>query len=97
MSKKEKIIDVNVKFDKLLYDTGKAILIRIGDNEHWLPLKICKKLIVNKKLGGNVSLPAWFYEKLGYDIKIECAEKTIIHHIPEKLCEEIEHDASLFK
>jgi hypothetical protein len=49
---------------------------------------MCKNLIINKKLGGNCSIPAFKYEEI-FDCKIENTdvEATMIieHHIPERI------------
>lgn len=92
------IKSVRIKFDKLYHDTGRAILICINGSEHWIPKKLCRNLIVNNKLGGNVCIPAFFYEKMGYEVTEEIADITIIHHIPKKQDKsKIYHDESLFK
>lgn len=92
------IKSVRIQFDKLLHDTGKAILIRIYGNEHWIPKKLCRNLIINKKLGGNVCIPTFFAEKMGVVVTDEIADVEIIHHIPEKINKtEIIYNADLFR
>ncbi len=81
---------IRLKFDKLKAETPKAYLIQIGNEEHWLPKKLCWRLITNKKLGGNCVLPAWLYEKvIGITLadldeaeQIQLAETIIEHHKP---------------
>lgn len=76
---------VFVRFDKLLHSTPRAHLVKIGEKEHWLPKKLCRKLTVNKKLGGNVRIPAFLYERMGYKVTEEVADVTVEHHIPEAI------------
>ena len=59
------IKSIKIKFDKLLHDTGKAILVSIGRKEHWLGYFMFKNLIVNKKLGGNLSLSVKYADEKG--------------------------------
>lgn len=92
------IKSVRIQFDKLLHDTGKAILIRIYGQEHWIPKKLCRNLVTNNKLGGNVCIPTFIAERMGIDVNNEQPDVTIIHNIPEpKDKSEIKHDNSLFK
>lgn len=92
------IKSVRIKFEKFLHDTGKAILIRINGSEHWIPKKLCKNLIVNNKLGGNVCVPIFIVEKIGLDIDDCFPDVEVINHIPEAQDKsKIEHDNSLFK
>ena len=63
------IKSVNIKFEKILHDTGKAILVRINGVEHWIPKKLCRKLIINNKLGGNVCVPTFIAERIGFDVE----------------------------
>lgn len=87
---------VRIKFDKILHDTGKAILIRIDGVENWIPKKLCRNLIINKKLGGNVCIPYFFAEKL--DLKNFETDIEIIHHIPKiKQKLKTNHDKELFR
>jgi hypothetical protein len=58
------IKSIMLRFDKFLHATEKAYLIRIGPAEHWLPKKLCRNFITNKKLGGNVSIPPFLYERI---------------------------------
>lgn len=89
---------VNIKFDKFLHDTDKAILIRINGDELWIPKKLCRKLTTNKKLGGHVCIPSFFAEKIGISIENSTPDVEVIHHTPEiKNTKEINHDSSLFK
>ncbi len=78
-----------LRFDKWLHSTEKAHLIRIHNSEHWLPKKLCRNFVLNQKLGGNVSVPAFLYERItggsaesvpeyDVDIKIET-------HVPQRI------------
>jgi hypothetical protein len=79
------ITNITLKFDKLYRDTGRAILVLYCNKEHWIPRKLCRNLVVNKKLGGHVSIPTFFYEKMGYTASDEIADTIVEHHVPEKL------------
>jgi hypothetical protein len=92
------IKSVNIKFEKLLHDTGKAILVRINGIEHWLPKRLCRKLIVNKKLGGNVCIPTFLAERIGFCIEDCNPDVEVVHHIPEAQDKsKIKYDADLFR
>jgi hypothetical protein len=73
-----------LKFDKFYHDTGRAILVQYQNKKHWIPKKLCRNITVNKKLGGHVSIPSFFYENMGYEVSEDISDKTIIHHVPEK-------------
>jgi len=90
---------VRVQFDRHLAETLNAYLFKIGTKEYWLPKKLCSGLVVNKKLGGNVSIPSWLYkEKFGEEPLDEIAEITVVHHVPEKIdAVKTEADDSLIK
>lgn len=92
------INSVKIKLEKLLYDTGKAILVRINGVEHWIPKKLCRNLIVNNKLGGNVCVPTFIIKEIGLNIDNCSPDIEVIHHIP-KLQDKtnIKHDESLFR
>lgn len=83
---KSMINQVLLRFDKFQHETQKAYLIKIGSTEHWLPKRFCKRFITNKKLGGNVTIPAWLYEKVTgiaqEDIPMEDATVIVEKHIP---------------
>lgn len=79
------IKSVRIKFEKMLHDTGKAILIRVNGSEHWIPKKLCRNLIINKKLGGNVCVPTFIIEKIGLNIEDCEVDFEIIHHKPKKV------------
>lgn len=92
------INSVNIKFEKLIHDTGKAILVRINGVEHWLPKKLCRKLTVNNKLAGNVCVPTFISERIGICINDCSPDVEVIHHIPEsKEKSNIRYDSDLFK
>jgi hypothetical protein len=89
---------VRIKFEKFHHDTGRAILVSINGVEYWLPKKLCRNIIVNKKLAGSVCIPVFLAEKIGF--KVDMCEKDIevIHHIPEvKQDLNIDHDKDLFR
>jgi hypothetical protein len=81
-----------LRFDKFLHETEKAYLIRVGSTEHWLPKKLCRSLITNKKLGGNVQIPSFLYERITGEVVDEMNESEINDlatfiiekHIPER-------------
>lgn len=77
------ITRVIIKFDKFYHDTGRAILVQYMNKKHWIPKKLCRNITVNKKLGGHVSVPSFFYEEMGYEVTDEIADKTVVHHIPK--------------
>lgn len=72
-----------LRFDKHLHTTERAYLVRVGTTEHWLPKKLCRKFITNKKLGGNVVIPTFLFERITGDAPTEADAETIIEkHIP---------------
>lgn len=73
---------VRLKFEKFLHSTGKAILVRAEGNEHWIPLKLCRDLVINKKLGGNVSVPTFIIERMGMSVDSFEADVSIERHVP---------------
>jgi hypothetical protein len=77
------ITNVLLRFDKYLHSTERAFLIRIGNDEHWLPKKLCRRFTTNKKLGGNVIIPTFIYERITGELPIESDAETIIEkHVP---------------
>ncbi len=77
---------VRIKFDKFYSETSRAYLISIYNQEVWLPKKMCRSFITNKKLGGNVVIPEWLYkEKFGCEPSDEMYETIVEHHTPEKM------------
>lgn len=83
-----------IKFDKYLHSTPKANLFQIGFNEYWIPSKMCRRLILNKKLGGTVSIPQFFADKLG----LQGEKDTFIkHHVPNIINNEVNYDNELFR
>ncbi len=83
------IKSIMLRFDKYLHETQKAYLIRVGPTEHWLPKKLCRNFITNSKLGGNVSIPAFLYERITgesiEDAPISDADYIVEKHKPERL------------
>lgn len=80
------ITNVLLRFDKYLHETSKAYLIRVGTKEHWLPKKLCRKFITNKKLGGNVTIPTFLYERITGQLPTEADAETIIEkHVPVRI------------
>lgn len=93
---KQDILTVRIKFDKFLHDTGKAILIRIGQKEHWLGKFMLDDWCTNKKLGGWVVITTKIANEKGIYWNDTMAVKSITHHIPKKLnIKDIQHDKSL--
>lgn len=75
-----------IKFDKVKGETDKAFLLQIGLEEHWFPKKLCFNFITNKKLGGNMSVPTWLYEKVfGQAPSEDDATEIVIKHVPEPI------------
>jgi hypothetical protein len=82
---------VYVKFDKMLGKTPGAYLLKIGDKEIWFPVRCCHQFILNKKLGGNMQIPAWLYiDRFGCEPD-EIALDEVVIHVPEPK-EKIEHN-----
>lgn len=79
------IKSVRIKFDKLLHDTVKAILVSIGNNEHWLGHFMINNLIVNKKLGGHFSISPKICDEKGIYYDEDMVDVYIEKHIPEKI------------
>lgn len=77
------ITKVYLKFDKLKAETNKAYLLQFGHDEYWLPKKLCWRFVLNKKLGGNCSIPTWLYEKIfGRSPEESEASEVVIKHVP---------------
>ena len=82
-----------IQFDKFLHDTGRSYLIKVGESEHWIPKKLCRNLVLNKKLGGNVVIPAFKYKEItGVDLEElseselnGIADYIIVTHIPTRI------------
>lgn len=79
---------VKIQFDKWVHSTSKAHLFQMTGKEFWLAKWMCRNLIINKKLGGNCSIPVWKYEEI-FDCKIDDIDvevtMTVEHHIPERV------------
>lgn len=83
---------IRIKFDKLMGETPKAYLLKIMQVEHWVPKSQCRGFILNKKLGGNVAISAFIYERI-FDTKIESiddisygnAEWVVEKHVPDRM------------
>lgn len=58
------IKSARIKFDKLNGETPKAFLIQIHNEEYWIPKSMCRRLTINKKLGGHVELPTFIINKM---------------------------------
>lgn len=93
------IKSVKIQFEKLLHETGKAILVRFNNVEAWIPKKMCRNITINKKLGGNCIIPTWLYvEKFGEQPSEEQAAVIIEHHVPERITPKpIQPDDSLIR
>ena len=75
-----------LRFDKHLHSTERAHLVRVGATEHWLPKNLCRKFITNKKLGGNVVIPTFLFERIMGVAPTEADAETIIEkHIPIRI------------
>jgi hypothetical protein len=80
-----------LRFDKLLGETPKAYLIKICNQQHWIPKSLCKSFITNKKLGGNVVLPTFLIDRmLEIDINAACPSFItptwiVEKHTPDKI------------
>lgn len=75
-----------LRFTKYQAETAKAYLVKVHHLEFWLPKRFCRKLIINKKLGGNVQIPEWLYkEKLGHEPPEADYTYIVTKHTPEKL------------
>lgn len=80
------IKSVLLRFDKHLHSTDRAHLIRVGITEYWIPKKLCHRFITNKKLGGNVVIPTFLYERMFGQQPAEADAETIIeNHVPVKI------------
>lgn len=88
---------LNVSFDKLLHDTGKAILVKVNGKKHWFPKKLCRNLHLSHKLSGSVSLPIFLVERNGIPIDRCTIDKEVTHHVPiDKSQDDISYDQDLF-
>lgn len=82
--------DKVIKFDKLLYNTGRAYLFEIGGQEVWVPVKLCRHLrITGKRLlngtttHGTVHIPDFKYEEIAKLTDVEAWDSiTIERHEP---------------
>lgn len=81
-----KIKSVYVKFEKMKGETAQAVLLEIFGQEHWFPKRFCWQFILNKKLGGNMSIPGWLYQaKFNQEPPIEDATEIIEKHVPARV------------
>lgn len=84
------IKSARIKFDKLLGETPRAYFIKFNGKQVWIPKSMSRNFITNKKLGGNVVLPAFILNDiLGFDInerETDLIEPTYIvtKHTPER-------------
>ena len=84
--------DKVIRFDKLLYDTGRAYLFEIGGHEFWIPVKLCRHLHITGKhllngttTHGTVHIPEFKYEEIAKQTNVEAWDSiTIERHTPEK-------------
>lgn len=92
---------VQIKYDKIHADTGRAILLRFDNKEIWIPKKLTKNLVVNKKLGGNVAVADFFFEKMikecEWIVVLNNEYYKIEHHIPTPKEKVNKHDRELFR
>lgn len=63
------IKSARIQFDKLKGETPKAYLISLMNEQHWIPKSMCRDFVLNKKLGGNVVLPAFILDRM-FEINI---------------------------
>ena len=83
--------DKIIRFDKLLYDTGRAYLFEIGGQEVWIPVKLCrhlhitgKRLLNGRTTHGTVHIPEFKYEEIAKQTNVEAWDSIVIeHHTPE--------------
>lgn len=82
-----------IKFDKHVGETPRAYLIRIGNDEHWIPKSLCQRFRTNNQLKGSVELPAFIINRM-FDIDINKIEELpdhikptwiVEHHEPTKI------------
>ena len=81
-----------IRFDRLLANTGRAYLFEINRQEFWVPVKLCRHLrITGKRLlngtttHGTVQIPDFKYEEIAKVTDVEAWETiTIERHTPEK-------------
>ena len=82
-----------IRFDRLLPNTGRAYLFEINRQEFWVPVKLCRHLrITGKRLlngtttHGTVQIPDFKYEEIAKVTDVEAWETiTIERHTPEKI------------
>lgn len=94
-----KINSVKIRFEKVLGETDRAVLLRFHNFESWLPKKLCRNIVTNNKLAGHCSIPAWLYERIFNQVPNEAdATETIEHHIPVRINpNNIDADESLIR
>ena len=91
------IKSVRIKFEKLLHDTGRAIYVRIDNEDHWLGYFMFKTLVVNNKLGGNLIIQTKYCIEKGIYYDESNASEFIKRHIPEKVNKKAEINESLIR
>ena len=82
-----------IRFDRLLANTGRAYLFEINRREFWVPVKLCRHLrITGKRLlngtttHGTVQIPDFKYEEIAKVTEVEAWDTiTIERHTPEKI------------
>lgn len=82
-----------IRFDRLLANTGRAYLFEINRQEFWVPIKLCRHLrITGKRLlngtttHGTVQIPDFKYEEIAKLTDVEGWDTiTIERHTPEKI------------
>ena len=82
-----------IRFDRLLANTGRAYLFEINRKEFWVPIKLCRHLrITGKRLlngtttHGTVQIPDFKYEEIAKVTEVEAWDTiTIERHTPEKI------------
>lgn len=80
------IKDVRISFDKLITMLPKSYLIRIGNQEYWLPRRMVKQLRTKNNLSGSCTIPTWLYvEKFGQQPPEDIAETIVEKHVPQPI------------
>jgi hypothetical protein len=80
------IKSATLTFQRFYHDSGRAILIGYNNNKYWIPKKLCRNLVINKKLAGHVSIPTFKYEEItGKQPTVEIANYIIEKHVPVKI------------
>jgi len=82
-----------IRFDRMLANTGRAYLFEINRKEFWIPTKLCRHLhITGKRLlngtttHGTVQIPDFKYQEIASVTTVEAWDTiTIERHTPDKV------------